>query len=66
MDIKINTLDTKVCKQGAKLDRIDLTTQAIQTDVEGLHGEMKGVHKVLDHFDGRITQLEKHTGLYFP
>jgi uncharacterized protein YoxC len=45
-----------------KVDRIDLTTHAIQEDVEGVHEEMKGIHKVLDKFDTRIVRLEIHAG----
>jgi hypothetical protein len=31
--------------------------------VEGIQDEMRGIHKVLDRFDWRITRVEKHLGL---
>jgi chromosome segregation ATPase len=63
LDYKIddNARETHLIRQ--KTDRIELMTFTLQKDIEGLSDEMKGVHKVLDQFDGRITRLEIHTGI---
>jgi hypothetical protein len=64
---KINALDQKFTRKfnamDQKLDRIEFTVNAIQKDNESIHGELKGIHKVLDKFNGRITRLEIHTGI---
>jgi len=42
--------------------RIEFITHQIQKDADAFHGEMRGIHKVIDRFNGRVTRLEMRAG----
>jgi archaellum component FlaC len=42
--------------------RIELITHHTQKDADAFHGEMRGIHKVIDRFNGRVMRLETHAG----
>jgi len=46
-----------------RADRVEYAVYQIQKDMDQLDQEMKGIHHVLDKFDGRITRIENHLEL---
>jgi hypothetical protein len=55
--IKVDTQELK-----ERTARIELTTYHTQKDADAFHGEMRGIHKVIDRFNGRVMRLETHAG----
>jgi archaellum component FlaC len=42
--------------------RIEFITHHMQKDADAFHNETRGIHKVIDHFNGRVMRLETHAG----
>jgi chromosome segregation ATPase len=62
LNLKVDSLAHNLHATRQKIDRIELMVHNTQKDVEGIHGEMRGVHKVLDRFNIRLTQVEDRAG----
>lgn len=62
-DYHIGELESHMRVIDSKVSRIEPIARETRESVENLHQEMRGVHKVLDRFNGRITHIEEQTGL---
>jgi chromosome segregation ATPase len=69
MEADIKTLNAKVDNNAheihsirEKTSRTESMVYIIQKDNENFREEMRGIHKVIDRFDGRVTRLEAYAG----
>jgi predicted nucleic acid-binding Zn-ribbon protein len=62
LEYQVRGIKTDIKEIKERTNRSEVTMYAMQKDAETFHSEMRGVHKVIDRFNGRITRLEVHAG----
>ena len=62
IDLKIDNNTREIYTAKERFSRIEFILYNVQKDADAFHGKMRGIHKVIDRFDGRVIRLEAHAG----
>ena len=69
IDDRFMTIDRRFANIEKMLEKLNIIENAVynmQVDINTIQSEMRGIHKVLDNLNGRLTIVERYLGLQAP